>query len=457
MVPGNGPKPRPRSRSRRGRQSGWGWLRQRASESIPRWDINQPGWWRLALIVPVLIWLAWQSIAATGPGRTADDDPAGARAAHPEETADSLVRLATKRLDQAATAVDLSEVSRLSVEALVSRPVGAEPLILLALTSERSGDAARAEALMRLAEKRSWRNPVVEGWLFNRMAATGDFGGALVRADALLRSFQSDVGDRVREALARLAADPRAIPPLAKLLAANPPWREWFLSAFLANRSQFDASAALLQALAVAHAPLTPAELSYYLDALVSEDQFERAQFVWLDSLPSDRSREITYVHNGDFAAPLAKSPFDWRFADQNVAEVGVAASPAPATGPALRIEFANRRVSSPLASELLLLPPGDYVLSGYAMTDQLVNERGLWWTLSCADKDKNLPLGFTERMSGSRPWQKFAARFEVPPSCTAQWLRLELAARVRLEQQVSGTAWFGDLTVRRVDRPAEE
>jgi hypothetical protein len=229
------------------------------------------------------------------------------------------------------------------------------------------------------------------------------------------------------------------------------------LSAFLANRSEFDASAALLQALAAARAPATPAELSFYLDALVQENLFERAYFAWLDSLPADRSQQIAYVYNGDFAAPLENSPFDWRFAAQNVADVGVAGSPAPATGPALRIEFTGRRVSAPLASELLMLPPGDYVLSGNAMTEQLVNERGLWWTLSCADKDRNLSLGSTERMSGNRPWQKFATRFEVPPSCTAQWLRLELAARVSLEQQVSGTAWFGGLSVRRADRSAGE
>ena len=452
-MPGKGPQPQPRSRRRRRSGS----LRQTVSDPISRWVMNHSRWWRLPLLVPVLIWFGWLSIAATGPLGTADDDPAVPPAWRPEETADALVRQAGKRLEQAATEVDLSEVNRLSAEALVSRPVGAEPLILLALASERSGDAARAEALMKLAEKRSWRNPVVESWLFNRMAATGDFSRALVRADALLRSFQPEVGDRVREAVVRFAADPRAIPPLAELLAANPPWREWFLSAFLANRSAFDASAALLQALAAARAPPTPVELSFYLDALVRENQFERAYFAWLDYPPPDRSQQIAYVYNGDFAAPLEKSPFDWRFADQNVAEVGLAASPPPATGHALRIEFTGRRVSSPLASELLMLPPGDYVLSGNAMTEHLVNERGLWWTLSCADKDKNLSLGSTERMSGSRPWQKFAVRFDVPPSCTAEWLRLELAARVGLEQQVSGTAWFGGLSVRRADRSAGE
>ena len=65
--------------------------------------------------------------------------------------------------------------------------------------------------------------------------------------------------------------------------------------------------------------------------------------------------------------------------------------------------------------------------------------------------------LGASEPLKGTTNWRTFDADFEVPAdACPAQWLRLELDARVELEKDVNGgTIWFDDLTIRRAGTAA--
>ena len=71
-------------------------------------------------------------------------------------------------------------------------------------------------------------------------------------------------------------------------------------------------------------------------------------------------------------------------------------------------------------------------------------------WQVACAAGDKTI-LGETPRVSGTLPWTDFEIEFEVPQSnCRAQWLRLRLAARTALEQQIGGEVFYDDIRIRR-------
>ena len=97
---------------------------------------------------------------------------------------------------------------------------------------------------------------------------------------------------------------------------------------------------------------------------------------------------------------------------------------------------------------QLLLLPPGTgYQLRWRSRLDGLQAARGLRWTLTCADGPAGTILA-SEPSAGSSPWLQHAAAFDVPPDCPAQWLILELDARIAAETQAMGTAWFDDLEV---------
>jgi hypothetical protein len=61
--------------------------------------------------------------------------------------------------------------------------------------------------------------------------------------------------------------------------------------------------------------------------------------------------------------------------------------------------------------------------------------------------------LGASDRFLGSDQWRSFAMDFAVPATnCQVQLLRLELAGRVALEFEASGSIWFENLAITRVE-----
>jgi hypothetical protein len=76
-----------------------------------------------------------------------------------------------------------------------------------------------------------------------------------------------------------------------------------------------------------------------------------------------------------------------------------------------------------------------------------------LQWSISCAGRGKPA-LGEGPMFVGVAPkWGEFDFTFTVPETeCRAQELRLVLAARSASEQLVSGTVWYDDLQISRLE-----
>jgi hypothetical protein len=46
-------------------------------------------------------------------------------------------------------------------------------------------------------------------------------------------------------------------------------------------------------------------------------------------------------------------------------------------------------------------------------------------------------------------PWTDFTVKFKVPAAdCEAQWLQLELPARIGAERRIEGQVWYRDLQI---------
>ena len=97
---------------------------------------------------------------------------------------------------------------------------------------------------------------------------------------------------------------------------------------------------------------------------------------------------------------------------------------------------------------QLMLLPAGDYSFSGRVKTAELRTVRGLWWRIFCANGPANT-LANTELVFGTMPWTDFTVKFQVPATdCGAQWLQLELPARIEPELRIEGQVWYQDLRI---------
>jgi tetratricopeptide (TPR) repeat protein len=412
--------------------------------------------WRLGMIVSVLLvltWIGWSIVAQTAALSLAES--------HPDVALDfvadqhvALNELAEKELLEPDGKLDSAR--EWAQRTLRSNPLNARALSLLGLIAERKGDQKAADALMRIAAARTWRIQTTDEWLLDRLSLRGDYADALPYADAILRVGMEDFHVELFPVLASFTVDPRAFEALTAFLATSPPWRAWFLSELsrrLANQTRL---VQLYAALSKTGNPPTNDELQPYLDRLIKDENFDLAYQTWRATLPPPQQASIkTYPFNRDFEFPVDNLPFNWNLENVPGADIQVVPSVDGDKKGALLVEFSGARVRSLKVGQLIMLPAGDYRFSGSVKTAELRTARGLWWHIVCATAAANT-LANTELVSGTMPWTDFTVIFQVPAEdCTAQWLQLELPARIESESRIEGQVWYRNLHISSATGPA--
>ena len=401
---------------------------------------------RLAGVVCVLLvfsWVGWRVIAQTAALTLVQSHPDAAIGLVADQPV-ALIQRAQQEL--AEPDGNLDSAREWAQRALRASPLNAHAVSLLGLIAEREGDQKNAEALMRIAAARTWRDQTVDEWLLNNEAHRGDYAHALPYADALLRisNFQPELFP----VLASFTVDPRAFEALTAFLATAPPWRSWFLSELsgrLANKTRL---VQLYAALNDSENPPTKDELRPYLNRLIKDENFELAYQTWHAILPPPRRTDATYPFNRDFEFPVDSLPFDWTLVTTPGADIRIVSSVDSGKKRALLVEFSGARVRFANVKQLMLLPAGDYSFSGKLKTAELRTVRGLWWRIFCANASAKT-LANTELISGTMPWTDFSVKFQVPAAdCGAQWLQLELPARIEAESRIEGQVWYQDLRI---------
>jgi hypothetical protein len=184
--------------------------------------------------------------------------------------------------------------------------------------------------------------------------------------------------------------------------------------------------------------------LEPFLNRLVKEGLLDQAFLAWTKSLPADRLTNLEYLYNAHFQYPLTNQPFDWAFTP---AQQALARAETENGRRILNVDFFGGRINFQNVSHLLALAPGSYRFSGLQRSENLRNERGLRWRLSCVS---GADLGATELMTGENPWREFGVDFVVPSeNCPYQKLILELPARVALEAEIIGGASYTSLDIK--------
>jgi hypothetical protein len=428
-----------------------------ASRGYPRAAAGRRGWLvkqeigllRLSSLVCVLlalIWVGWGIIAQTAALNLATSDPNAAVSWVADEPA-ALDLLAAREFSEPEGNLDSARVW--AKNALRSSPLDARALTLLGLIAERKGDQARADALMRLSGARTWRDDVSQAWLFNREVRLGQYSDALPHVDALLRMGGYKRQTDLFAVLAAFAADPRAFEALTTFLAKSPPWRAWFLSELSARLANQARLVQLYAALNETGRPPTKGELRPYLNRLIKDGNFDQAHQTWQAILPPEQRAAETYPFNRDFDIPVDDLPFNWNLESISGAEIEIVSSvDGGEKKRALLVQFSGARVPFANVKQLMLLPAGEYTFTGGVKSEDLLTSRGLWWHILCADKPANT-LVHTDLVSGTLPWTDFNVKFQVPATdCHAQWLQLELPARIESEKKIEGEVWYQNLRI---------
>jgi hypothetical protein len=423
--------------------------RERRETGVQRaWLVKQQiSVWRLGIVVCVLLiilWAAWRIVAQTAALSLARSHPDAAIGLVADQPV-ALIQRAQQEL--AEPDGNLDSAREWAQRALLSSPLNTRAFSLLGLIAERKGDQKNAEALMRIAAARTWRDQTTDEWLLNDEARRGDYAHALPYADALLRISYNFQGE-LFPVLASFTVDPRAFEALTAFLAASPPWRSWFLSELstrLANQTRL---IQLYTALNGSENPVTKAELRPYLTRLVKSENFDLAYRTWQATVPPEQRADASYPFNRDFEFPIDGLPFNWNLESTSAADIQIVPSIDAGEKRALLVEFSGARVRFANVKQLMMLPAGDYNFSGHVKTAELRTVRGLWWRLFCANASAST-LANTELVSGTMPWTDFMVKFQVPATdCGALWLQLELPARIDPELRIEGQVWYRDLRI---------
>lgn len=402
------------------------------------------GWrWPLWAGFVALALIAWRVLSLGQADALASRAPDSALAWRSSHT-DALLASAQSRLANG----DRAGAEALSRQALAANPLDGRGYRMLAEAALASGRTADALRRYELASQRSPRDLPSHQWLAAHYVQVGDYPRLLAHLDSVLR-VQPELAQAIFPDMVRLATIPRAQPALARLLLSEPPWRAGFLVQLSRKVPDVRSVAALMEGLRHAHDSLAEDELSAWLDRLVHDRQWGAAYLTWVAQLPREKRLTIGNVFDGGFDWLPSNNGFGWRFDRIAGARIDRAETSGASNGSALRVAFADQRVRFSHVRQLLALQPGPYRLEGRVRLDSLRSERGLVWSVVCAESRHE--VASSESFSGNSPWRPFAMTFTVPgEKCGGQWLLLRLPARIRAEERIGGAIWFDDLQIAR-------
>ena len=340
--------------------------------------------------------------------------------------------------------------------ALRSEPLNAHALRVLGELAEACSDDAAASEFMHAAASLSRHETVANLWMLRKSVQVGDDKTALYYADLLLRTTP-ELSPYVFPVLARMVQNGRSDDLLWHVLASKPPWREQFFEALPGNVTDTRIPLALLTALRTTSAPPTGREIDRYIDFLVARKLYDLAYYTWLQFLPPEELSGVGLLFNGRFSMTPSGSPFDWDIKSGSGVTVDVVPKPGVDGERALLVDFQFGRVDYHSVSELVVLAPGPYTFHG-EYRGKIEGARGLKWRVACAGGEVSV-IGESAAMMGpTRDWSSVTFTFTVPAiGCRAQYVRLDLDARMASETFLSGSMLFDDLQISRLESAPTE
>ena len=366
---------------------------------------------KLVVLLAAALAVAWLVLETGAPRAFGSESPL-ARRLSPNDP-DVVFRQAREELVSRRLQLTDETMARVR-DAALRAPLEADPFLLEGVRALSRGDIARGERLLVEARARDPRNGLARISLLSVYLQTRRIPLASQEIAATGRVAPS-LNQMLVPLLADLVKTPDTADAVAEAIGANP-----LMDAVLNYLAARHADPNLLQRLAARRRGLQNAGnlqpwQSALIQAAVDRGDISGARDMWrtYGGLAGD-ARDLVY--DARFEGKPGGPPFNWEFAGSRVGS----AERSPGSG--LSVEFFGR-VSGPLASQLIVLPPGRYRLAFQAEGN--AKDGRLSWQVQCREAQSpfaNIPLqGITYAP------KQLAGEFVVPASgCTAQWLRLQ-------------------------------
>ena len=330
----------------------------------------------------------------------------------------SAASLAAAVLGSDASPELRSSARAAAVAALRRDPTTVAALRGLGLAADAEGDQAEAARLFTAAERLSRRDQATEAWLIRHYSSRGDTARTIHHFDTALRASYAR-WDTLLALLVQFSADPRALPPLERLLATRPVWGSEFATRLAARGQPLTHVVRLTRGMFDISNPAHAQVVGRLLGRLVEAGQIDLAWNVYLQHRPDGRGRGA--VSNGGFEAADGLAPFDWALVDDM--DLGAVRETRAGSGNVLRL-LANSGRGGDVARQLVRLPPRSYLIQ-LEMADipaDAANRPRV--SVRCAGTGGRTLLD-VRPASGGEAMRRVAARFTVPAGCRWQWLSI--------------------------------
>ena len=290
-------------------------------------------------------------------------------------------------------------------DAAAKSPLAPEPFLVRGVQAGLTGDTAGAQRAFEAAQWRDPRSQPAAYFLADRYFRSGNVTGGLREVAALAR-LSPDGGTAAVPYLAQYATNSVNWPALRGLFDKNPQLAQPVLIMLASDIKTVPAALALADASDIGN----QAWLGQVVDTLIKAGDYPRARAAWM-GMAGAGATSGELLHDSGFSDSRSPPPFNWQLTSSTV---GLAERQR---GGRLHVLFYGDEDGT-LASQLLLLPPGEYRLS-FNLAGDHARAHALTWALWC-DKAPQPLASITLEAAAARGWQ-----FQVPAGCQAQWLKL--------------------------------
>ena len=357
----------------------------------------------------------------------------------PNKVVETLAAMPVQRRDA---------LSKDVADQLQKNPTDLTQVLRLAALASANGDVANSEALTLLAANRSHDDARLQANALQIELKRKDFSAALNRIDNLFKTAPELSGDLFKTLVA-FARSAESFPALIAKLVEKPEWRTQFILTLAADQTiEAPVLYSVFSELRKEQSAETPDEMRSVLGRLLNDKQYDKAYFMWVDSLSDPQLKKAGTIFDGQFELPTDNLFFSWTIIPTSNVEARTVRRAPGSTDMVLRLDFAPARTPYENISQILRLSPGAFKLSFEAKADNLKTPNGLVWRLYCLGQTP-VKIGETPRLVGSQQWGRYTIDFVVPEQdCGQQMLKLYLDAPTPLDAQVEGSASFDSFSI---------
>lgn len=320
---------------------------------------------------------------------------------------------ADAQLDFASLSSDeRKHLAQLSSLAIRIDPMSPVPLRLMGQLTAAGGDTMRSRDLVLAGDRLNHRDRQANLWLIDYYLKAGNLETGMRYFDQLLRTLGDNRGSVVA-LLTELLSDPRAVPPLERILRDQPNWSDQFWL-FVPGNQRALANAADLRVRLDDYMRADDRKSDGALIVALAENGHYEAGYRVASRVSSDL--KPFGVHNAQFTASSNIAPYDWQPTGSNAFAVNVN------TRRGLLEISSSPGSSGDVIRQLVRLKPGRYrPVVQLAADQQPQSLPELELSLQCVSSDEGRSIFSRDPSSG----EQSVTSVVLDAQCEWYWLTL--------------------------------